>query len=147
MPPVSPNSLSLKVRWVFPVTSPPTFGGVRTIQDGRIIAVGKEAAGDEVRDLGDVALLPGFVNAHTHLEFSYLTTPLGTPGMAFPDWIRAVVAHRRANIATETDLIESRAAAVRQGLAESHACGVTTIGDIASPANFPSEAYAEQPEF
>jgi imidazolonepropionase-like amidohydrolase len=41
---------------------------VVTMQDGRISGVAAEApAGAEVTDLGDVTLLPGFIDAHTHL--------------------------------------------------------------------------------
>src|SRR5436190_626196 len=88
-------SLALRARWVVPIDRPPVEGGVITIAGGRIVAVGENALGQPPRDLGDVALLPGLVNAHTHLEFSLLDRPLGQPGMAFADWIREVVAWRR----------------------------------------------------
>ena len=103
-----------------------------TIEGSRIVAVGQwvasAAANDgDVVDLGSAAILPGLVNAHTHLEFSDLTAPLGHAGMAFPDWIRAVVAHRRSR--TDAD----RRAAIRQGLEESARAGTTTLGEIATP--------------
>jgi cytosine/adenosine deaminase-related metal-dependent hydrolase len=79
-----------------------------------------------VTDLGDVALLPGLVNAHTHLEFSNLQQPLGTPRMAFPDWIRLVIGYRRAQTGVWQPL------AVAQGLAESLAAGVALVGEIAT---------------
>ena len=46
------------------------------LADGRITAVGQPGeappAGAQVRELGAVALLPGLVNAHTHIELSWL---------------------------------------------------------------------------
>ncbi len=78
-----------------------------------------------MRDLGDVAIIPGLVNAHTHLEFSDLTAPIGRPGMSLPDWIGHVVAHRRA--AT----VDSQTA-ISQGLRESLVCGTTALGEIAT---------------
>ena len=67
-----------------------------------------------VTDLGNVALLPGFINAHTHLEFSLLKQPLGQPGMPFADWIGEVVAFRRGLAAEGTDLSGLRAAGYRR---------------------------------
>src|SRR5437870_1698500 len=87
--------ISLRARWVFPVDRPPIDGGYVTIDGPRIVAVGKSPPGGPVQDLGDVALLPGLVNAHTHLEYSQLTQPLGNAGMAFPDWIREVMLYKR----------------------------------------------------
>ncbi len=60
--------------------------------DGRIdVRRGSDPA---AIDLGDVALIPGLVNAHTHLEFSLLREPIPTAGR-FTDWIRSVVKYRR----------------------------------------------------
>ena len=119
-------TFALKARYVFPVSSPPIADGVVTTAAGRIVAVGREAAGCTPRDLGNVALLPGLVNAHTHLEFSDVHRPLGRPRMAFPDWIREVVAFRRARG-------EQGASPVLKGLQESLAAGTTSLGEIARP--------------
>ncbi len=87
-------AFSLQARVVYPVDRPPIEHGVVTIDGERIVAVGTKADGGGVIDLGNVALLPGLVNAHTHLEFSYLQQPLGQPGMQLVDWIRLVIAER-----------------------------------------------------
>jgi aminodeoxyfutalosine deaminase len=115
---------SLRARVVFPVDRPPIENGVVTIEGERIVAIGTSPPGGEpVRDLGDAALLPGLVNAHTHLEFSDLSQPLGEPGMALVDWIPTVLAHRRNR---ECDTKTSIAAGCHESLAQ----GVTTIGEI-----------------
>jgi cytosine/adenosine deaminase-related metal-dependent hydrolase len=124
---------SLLARVVFPVESRPIEHGVVTIDNDRIVAVGRPADGP-VRDLGDVALLPGLVNAHTHLEFSDLKQPLGRPGIPFADWLRLVIAERRR------DRVVSESIAA--GINESIACGVTAIGEIATAD---AAAYASCP--
>lgn len=48
--------------------------GVVVVTDGKIVGVGSGAsipAGAEVIDLGDATLLPGFIDAHTHLTIMY----------------------------------------------------------------------------
>jgi imidazolonepropionase-like amidohydrolase len=47
-------------------------GGVVVIKDNKIVAVGKEGTvtvpqGARIINLGDVTLLPGFIDAHTHI--------------------------------------------------------------------------------
>jgi len=133
-------------RWIVPVEGPPLEHGRLTVRGGRIVAIephrpNRDSAGDVVVDLGDSIVCPGFVNAHTHLEFGDLTRPLGRPGMSFPDWVREVLAYRRT---AAFDPI----AATHSGLRESIRCGVTTLGDIASsapPALFETAAAAASP--
>jgi imidazolonepropionase-like amidohydrolase len=47
-----------------------TSPGLVVVQDDRIVAVGKDAAipaGAQIVDLGDATLVPGFIDAHTHI--------------------------------------------------------------------------------
>ena len=62
--------VALRARLVLPISSPPIRSGVITVCGDRIVAVGENVSGRTARDLGDVAILPAFVNAHTHLELS-----------------------------------------------------------------------------
>jgi aminodeoxyfutalosine deaminase len=116
-------SFTLCARYVFPVARAPIPAGTVTIDGQRIVAVGRRHGGAEVRDLGNVAILPGLVNAHIHLDFSDLPAPLGEPGIAMADWIRRVLDHRQQG--------GDRTDAVALGLAESLRHGVTTLGEIA----------------
>src|SRR5689334_19905082 len=118
--------LALAARYVFPVDAPPLEDGVVTIDGERIVEVRRRAAGDRPIELGNVALIPGLVNAHTHLEFSDLAAPLGEPGMPLPTWLSAVVEQRRAR---EPQVPSP----VARGLRESIECGVTLCGEIARP--------------
>jgi aminodeoxyfutalosine deaminase len=123
--------LAFRARYVFPIDgAPPLRDGIVAIDHDRIVAVGDATStvaqefGSAARDLGNVAILPGLINAHTHLEFSDVRAPLAAPGMAFADWIRLVVRNRRAR-SSEID-------SIALGIAESSAHGVTAIGEIAS---------------
>lgn len=95
------------------------------IARGRIVAIGRREPPAPAIDCGDCIALPGFVNAHTHLEFSDLDRPLAADG-GLPDWIERVVALRRGR------LPHAGAAAVAAGLDESIRDGVTAVGEIAT---------------
>lgn len=117
----------LRARWIFPVSDPPIEDGVIAIENGTITRVGSGPDPDAV-DLGDVAIIPGLVNCHTHLEFSALSRPL-SPASPFAEWIRSVIEYRR-------NASENVAASLRQGLEEIRATGTTLVGEIAtSPAS------------
>ena len=122
-----------RARYVFPGTGELVERGVVEVVNGVIAAV-HDRPDPAAIDLGNVAIVPGLVNAHTHLEFSDLRGPFPA-GNTFPDWIRSVVAHRRSRAESTPDVIQ-------QGLAESICEGTTLLGDIAtdddSEARFPN---------
>ena len=123
---IAGTSLSLLARWVFPLSGPPLRDAAVTISQGRILAVGSPPRDVPIEDLGQAAIVPGLVNAHTHLEFSDLAAPIGRPGMGLVEWLGKVVRHR-ANAPVLGRWC------VDQGLRESLRQGVTTIGEIAQP--------------
>jgi cytosine/adenosine deaminase-related metal-dependent hydrolase len=114
---------TLVARWVFPVSGPPISDGILTIAGERIVSVEPGGRRTAEVDLGDVAILPGFVNAHTHLDLSGLRGRC-PPSADFTAWLRQVIAHRRV---MTTEQIDSN---VRAGLAESLRHGTTLLGDI-----------------
>jgi len=135
---------SLKARYVFPVAGEPIPGGVVTLDRDRIVGVGRaEAPGAAVLDLGNVAILPGMVNAHAHLDLSDVDRPLGEPHMPLPDWIRRVMAFRGA---PDRDRQSPRGGEhpVAQGLRESLRFGTTTVADLAQPG-WPAEIVRRAP--
>jgi cytosine/adenosine deaminase-related metal-dependent hydrolase len=114
-------SFVVRARWIFPVSSPPLAGGAVEIDaSGRVLAVHREPPAG-AHDLGAVALVPGLVNAHTHLEFSELAEPL-QPAQPFAAWLRALVAYRRQRGDAQR--------AIRAGLSQSRTCGTIAVGDI-----------------
>jgi aminodeoxyfutalosine deaminase len=116
----------LQARYVFPVAGEPIENGFVAIEKGRIAEVGTRPSSGERIELGNVAILPGLINAHAHLEFSGLSQPLGTPGMGFVDWIRGAIAWRRGQDLDSKPLVAA-------GLKECARHGVTTVGNISQP--------------
>ncbi len=119
------QQLTLTARWVLPVGVPPLEGGTVTVAGDTIVAVEPRGARAADVDLGNVALLPGLVNAHTHLDLSGLRGQC-PPSPDFTGWLRRVIAHRRGTTPEQTQ------ADVRAGIAECLRYGTTLVGDIAS---------------
>jgi 5-methylthioadenosine/S-adenosylhomocysteine deaminase len=105
------------------VTRPPILDGTLVEDGGRIVYVGpRDAAppGDDV-PLGDALLLPGLVNAHTHLELTAMRGLL--EDLPFVAWIRELM---RLKSSFDADRYLD---AARAGIAEGVRAGVTTYAD------------------
>jgi cytosine/adenosine deaminase-related metal-dependent hydrolase len=91
--------LTLAARYVFPVEGPPIPEGRVSIHDGRIVRLssrGDDGPAVDI-DLGNAAITPGFVNAHTHLDLE----PIARASLEEPEdevaWLRRVVDARRSS--------------------------------------------------
>ena len=107
--------------WVVPVEGPPIRDGAVAIDDGLIADVGTrgELGSDEHYD--ESVILPGFVNAHTHLEYD-VYAGFGD-GLRFADWIGLHV-ERKLRIE-----LEDMEAIARLGALDCLRSGITTVGD------------------
>jgi 5-methylthioadenosine/S-adenosylhomocysteine deaminase len=104
--------------WVLPVDGPPIEGGLVRYDDGRIVEV---ARGRAERHFEQAAIVPGFVNAHSHIEYAmYAGFGDGSP---FGPWIRAHV-ERKSRLSPDEML-----AIARRGVLDSFRAGITTTAD------------------
>jgi cytosine/adenosine deaminase-related metal-dependent hydrolase len=132
--------LRLTARWALPIDQPPIPDAAVLIgPEGRIVAVGPDAVvlrpdGVESLELGTAVLLPGLVNAHTHLELTGFEDAAPQPG--FRDWIVAI----RGLMAARSPIEFLEAA--RRGVRDCWAAGVTTIADTGDSGAVP-RALAE----
>jgi cytosine/adenosine deaminase-related metal-dependent hydrolase len=115
--------------WVAPMTGPPVRDAAVVIDAGTIVGFGSAAAirrafpSGEDLDLGSAVILPGLVNAHTHLELSHLT-PVPKPA-GFVDWLLGLMQRAPAGGVSPAD-------AVKRGIEQSLRFGVTSVGDISA---------------
>jgi len=109
-------------RWVLPIDAAPIEDGEVIVEDGVLAAVRPvRTPACERRDFGDAVLMPGLVNAHSHLEYTALRGFL--EDVPFFPWIRALTAAKAA--LTVEDWLWS----ARLGALECLAAGITTLGD------------------
>ena len=116
----------VRARWLLPIERPPIANGWVTIERGVIQAVGSGAlpAGDSI-DLGDAAVLPGLVNAHTHLELSWMARQI-SEARSMDAWIRALMKLRREFSPPD----EEQKAAASAAVICARARGTVAFGDI-----------------
>lgn len=112
----------LSADWVIPVEGAPIEAGAVAIEDGRIAAVGKTEELGEGTRYDDAVIVPGFVNAHSHLEYA-VYGGFGDGLGDFAEWITLHI-QRKARIGwgEYVDI-------ARFGAAQCLASGVTTVGD------------------
>ena len=113
--------------WILPITGPPIRDGWVDVEDGLVTGVGsgedrKPPPSSEVT-LGSSLVLPGLVNAHTHLELSGLHGRV-PPADSMPFWARDVLARTADG---DPDL-----AAIDAAAALAYRSGTALVGDISN---------------
>ena len=123
----------LRSRWLLPIIDRPMLNGWVAIDRGRIAAAGRAGASLPQRDdaplvdLGPYAVLPALVNAHVHLELSWLRGRVPRAGR-FTDWVPTMLHWRRTAAPAEDAVVTS----VDRAIAEIRASGTGVVGDISN---------------
>ena len=120
-----------RAEWLLPISQPPIRDAWLRTDRGRIVAFGHSRPGDltapDEFDLGNVAVLPALVNAHTHLELSWMRGRVPAAD-DFPAWLRAVLELRRSGPG-QIGVVE---AAIAEAIQEARAFGTGLVGDISN---------------
>jgi cytosine/adenosine deaminase-related metal-dependent hydrolase len=117
------STWSLTASYIFPVDGPPLENGIVVIKGDRLQAVEPKNSRKADVDLGNAAVIPGLVNAHTHLDLSSMRGKVAFTG-SITDWLRTVIQHRRTMTAEDVQ------AAIHVGIKECLRTGTTLVGDI-----------------
>jgi cytosine/adenosine deaminase-related metal-dependent hydrolase len=120
----------LSAHYVFPISSPPLRNGIVCVDDSghinRVIDTGGKLEEREKLEFYNGILVPGFVNAHCHLELSHLHGVV-EPNGGLPGFISSIGKVRGAS--DETILAAAKAA--DDGMRRN---GIVAAGDISNNA-------------
>jgi cytosine/adenosine deaminase-related metal-dependent hydrolase len=133
----------VRARCLLPLASAPIDNGAVVIDGPRIKWLGRwrdceVEPGAEVMDLGEVALIPGLVNAHCHLDYTSMAGQIPAP-RSFPDWVKTILSFKAHWSFSE--FAESWLKGARM-LVET---GTTTVADIESVPELPPETWKSTP--
>ncbi len=130
------NEITLhSASWLYNPGQPPISGGALAVRAGRVLATGSvselklQYGTAVVAEHPGCVILPGFVNAHTHLELTHfpawrLRGGLDYHPRTFADWLVQMVKVRRGVTPEET------VASLKAGIETSLWAGTTCVGDI-----------------
>ncbi len=121
----------LSADYLLPISSEPIENGAIAVDETKIVAVGttgklaEKFPGAAHENFGEVVIMPGFVNCHSHLEITAMRGFLDDVEADFYSWLIKLT-KTRAEKLTEKD-VEIAALA---GALEGARAGVTCFGDI-----------------
>ncbi|HEX9544627.1 MAG TPA: amidohydrolase family protein [Pyrinomonadaceae bacterium] len=130
-------------RWVLPIASRSIEDGAVAIENSKILGVGPRNAvisrfpDSRVEDFGQAAILPGLVNAHSHLELTVMRGYLEPEEGDFFAWLRKLTITRMAMTS------EDSLASATFGAVEAARAGITCVADASSAATEAMKALRE----
>jgi aminodeoxyfutalosine deaminase len=131
-----------RAEWLVPGASPPIHDGAVLVEGKHILTAGPYAqvqaatpAGTRRRDHGSSAMMPGLVNAHTHLELSGLRGQIVLPQEGFAQWLEIILSLRPA---MDLNRLQRGLSAGQQQLIDSGCC---FCGDITNGACMESNHF------
>src|SRR5215210_5745579 len=131
-------------RWVLPDASSLIENGAVMVEGTQVAAVGRR---DELlgrfpsalaQDFGEAVILPGFINAHSHLELTAMRGYLEREEGDFFSWLKKLTIARLERM-TPDDLYVSAA----WGAVEAVRAGVTCLGDASDAASSSMRALGD----
>ena len=133
----------LRARLVVPVSRPIIKDGAVCFAGNRITAVGRwrdcpAAKRREAVDLGEVALLPGLINAHCHLDYTHMAGQFPPPRV-FTDWLKVITTTK-----AQWDLAEYTKS-WQEGARMLVRTGTTTVADIEAVPQLLPKIWASTP--
>ena len=121
----------ISANYVLPISAVPIEDGAVAIEKDKIVAVGKQTELAEkfpdaaTEDFGEAVIMPGFVNAHSHLEITAMRSFLDDVEHDFSAWLLKLSTVRAEKL-TERDIEISAVWGALEGLR----AGVTCFADI-----------------
>lgn len=145
------NIVILSARWIAPMRpdQPDTVltDSAVVMEGGRILDIPRQSKvrkafpGAQVIELGNVLLLPAFINAHVHLELSS-AEPDPTYNGDFVEWLLAM--RKRIKFA-DRPVEDAVAEAMQKGIAQCLKYGIATVGDITGQPRYTRAALSQSP--
>ena len=122
---------TIQAAWICPIDRPPIRDGIVDVADGRIAGIREPGGGSrlpapDARHLGNVVVLPGLINAHIHLELSWMRGRV-PPADSFSAWVRTLFAVRGR---PDAGMSDEQVAAIPKAIEELQASGTVAVGDI-----------------
>jgi len=126
------KKLLISADTILPISSEPLKDSALVVFDGQIKDIGRASQlrkkYKDIKDikLGEGFLLPGFINAHTHLELGWIKNKIGG-FKGFTQWLQQIISAKKEAVSNQ-DIEDS----VSEGIKSQIASGVTTVGEISS---------------
>ncbi len=122
-------------RWIVPVSVAPIENGAVAIEDDLIVGVDSESVivrrfpDFKIESLGEAIILPGLVNAHTHLELTAMRGYLENEECDFFAWLRKLTIARFERMTPDDILVSAT-----WGACEAARAGITRVDDASDSA-------------